>query len=55
MFINGFRLVIHMFQDQKLCKFKVEGISRENILGHLQGGNFEFKMMVLRYRKIFEI
>ena len=31
--------------------FKVEGISGENILGHPQGGNFEFKMMVEWYRK----
>ena len=34
-----------MFQDIKLWKFKVEGISGKNILGHPQGGNFEFEMM----------
>ena len=34
-----------MFQDIKFRKFKVEGIFGENILGHPQGGNFEFKMI----------
>ena len=54
MFTNAFRLVIEMLEDMKFWKFTVEGISGENILGHPQGGNFELKMMVLRYRKIFE-
>ena len=41
MFTNAFRPVI---DDMKLRKFKVEGISGENILSHPQGGNFEFKI-----------
>ena len=46
MFPNVFRPAIEMFQDMNLYKFKVKGISGENILGHPQGGNFEFKIMV---------
>ena len=35
--------------DKKLRKFQVE-----SILGHLQGGNYEFKLWFEQYRKIFE-
>ena len=34
MFTNAFRPVKEMFKDMKLWKFKVEGISGENIFGH---------------------
>ena len=38
-----FRPMNEKFQDMKLRKFQVGGISWENILGHLQGENFELK------------
>ena len=37
------------FYDMKLWKFQVEGISWENIFGHLQGGNFELKIMFILF------
>ena len=43
---NTFQPVIEIFQYMKSWKLKVEDISGENILGHPQGENFEFKMMV---------
>ena len=43
MFTNVFRPMIEMFQVMKLWKFKVAGISEEDILGHPQGEDFEFE------------
>ena len=45
-YTNAFQPVVEMFQDMKLGKFMVEVISEENISGHIQGGNFEFRMMI---------
>ena len=34
------------FKDMKLRKFQVDSKYYENILSHIQGGYFEFKMIV---------
>ena len=52
MFTNVFRPVIKKFDNIKLWEFKVEGISRENFLGHPRVGNVEFKMKCKIFQKL---